>query len=426
MGWLLLTLMLGLIALRVPVAMAMGVGTLVVLFSLAAEVPLTIVPLMLFDGTNSFVLLAIPLFMIAGELINAADIGRRLIRLASSSVGFMRGGLGMATVVVGMILADISGSSVADAAAMGSVLIPEMKRRGYPTGLAAAILSSASSIAIIIPPSITMVMFGFLTNTSVAQLFAGGFAPGILIGISLMITTSIYARRLQLPIEQKFSAVALVRSFWEAAWALTLPVIIIGGILIGVFTPTEAAGVAVVAALVIGMMAYKTLQCSMIPSLLLRAARQTAIVMFIIATSTIMSWYLSHEQIPDQIAASVLSLTDNKFLILLLINGILLVAGCLLHGAPILIMMVPIMHPIAQSLSLDPVHFGLIFTIAIAIGQQTPPVASVLYVACAIAETSMEEVTRYNKYFILAMIIVLLVVDYVPEITLFLPRMLFR
>lgn len=426
MVWVLLVLMLGLITLRLPIAMAMGLATLVVFIGMAGAVPLTIVPLMLFDGTNSFVLLAIPLFMIAGELMNAADIARRLLGLASSLVGFMRGGLGMATVVVGMILADISGSSVADAAAMGTVLIPEMKRRGYPSGLAAAILSSASSIAIIIPPSITMVMFGFLTNTSIAQLFMGGFIPGILIGLSLMIVTHFYARSLQLPIEQTFSVVRLVKSFREAIWALTLPVIIIGGILKGIFTPTEAAGVAVVAALVIGMLVYHTLEWKEIPPLLLRAARQTAIVLFIIATSTIMSWYLSHEQIPDKIAAFVLSLTSNKYLVLLLINVILFIAGCLLHGAPILIMMVPIMMPIAQHLALDPVHFGLIFTISIAIGQQTPPVASVLYIVCAISNTTMEEVTRYNKYFILAMVVVLLFVTYVPEITLFLPRILLR
>lgn len=426
MEWILLVIMLFLIAIRVPVAIAMGVATLVVFLSMAGEVPLTIVPLMLFDGTNSFVLLAIPLFMMAGELMNHADIGRRLINLAISLVGFMRGGLGMVTVVVGMILADISGSSVADAAAMGGVLIPEMKRRGYPPGLAAAILSSSSSIAIIIPPSITMVMFGFLTNTSVAQLFIGGFIPGILIGISLMIVTHFYARRLRLPIEQKFKVVGLARSFWEAIWALTLPVIIIGGILGGIFTPTEAAGVAVAAALVIGTIIYRTLRWSQIPSLFLRSGRQTAVVLFIIATSTIMAWYLSHEQIPDRIAAFVLSLTDNKVTILFLINLILLIAGMFLHGTPILIMMVPIMMPIAQKLLLDPVHFGLIFTISIAIGQQTPPVASVLYVTCAIAKSSMEEITRYNKYFIFAMIAVLFLVTYIPEITLFLPRLIFR
>jgi C4-dicarboxylate transporter DctM subunit len=415
--------LLALVLLGMPIGFALAVvGLLLLLF--AGTVSLDIIPIVLFDGTNSFPLLAIPLFMIAGELMNVCDLSRRLINFAASLIGFVRGALAHITIVTSMFFAEISGSAVADAAALGSVLIPEMKKKNYPAGFAAAVVSCAATMAILIPPSIPMILYGVIAGVDVASMFMAGIIPGILVGISLMIVSYIIARKQNFAAETEFSLKNVWVSFKEAAWALSLPVIILGGILSGIFTATEAAGVAVLAALFVGTVIYRKLEWKNIPEVLLGAAKQTAIVMFIIAASALVGWFLTSEQIPQKLTESILSVTDNKWLILSLLNVLFLIVGMLLHSSAAIIMLIPILMPLVNQVGIDPIHFGIVVTMNLGIGQQTPPVASVLLTTCSVGKVSLMEVLPYLKIFITAMLLVLVLITYIPDISLIIPHIL--
>lgn len=423
MALLALMIMIILVILGIPIALALGISTLLILL-VEGKVPLSIIPVAMFDGANSFPYIAIPLFMVAGELMNKCDLSRRLIAFAGSLVGFIRGGLAHMTVVTSMFFAEISGSAVADAAALGSILIPEMSKRGYPRAFATALVSCAATMAILIPPSIPMILYAVIAGVSANKALMAGFLPGVLTGAVLMLFSYIFARKEGYPVEGKFQIKEVWRTFREAFWALSIPAIILGGILFGIFTATEAASVAVIAALIIGAFIYRKLTWKMLPEILLDAAKQTAVVMLLISTSALLGWYLTNNQIPQKLANAMMSFSQNKMVILAILNILFLIVGMFLHSTAAIIMLVPILMPLINRIGIDPLHFGAIVTMNLGIGQQTPPVASVLITTCSIARISIQEVFKYLKWFLVAMLIVLILVTYIPAISLTIPRLM--
>ncbi|HSF20883.1 MAG TPA: TRAP transporter large permease [Burkholderiales bacterium] len=417
MEWLILGLIVLLTLINVPIGFALSIATIAAILWTDA-VSLSVVPLSLFSGASSFPLLAIPLFILAGGLMETSGISQRLVNLANSLVGFIRGGLAMVTVVATMIQSEISGSSVADAAAIGKVVIPAMEKRGYPRALSAAIVSNAASAAILIPPSIPMIIYAWMAEVSIAKLFFAGFLPGIIAGLSMMGLCYYYARKYNLPKEIKFSVREVGRSTVNAFWALFIPVVIWVGILGGVATATEVAALAVVAALLIGVLIYRELNGRQTLHILRDSVGQTATVMLIVASSAVLGWFLTSEQVPQKFARLILETTDNKILILILLNLFFLVAGMFLHSAAAIILIVPIVLPLVRQIGVDPIHFGIIVTINLGVGQQTPPVATVLFTTAAIAKISFWEVFRVGWPFTLVLVLVTLLVTYVPWISL--------
>jgi tripartite ATP-independent transporter DctM subunit len=425
MDWLLLVLILALTTLGVPIAWGLALTTIVFLVAKGAA-PLTLVPLTLFSGTSSFPLLAVPLFILAGGLMETGGISLRLVNLAHAIVGFVRGGLAMATVVATMIQSEISGSSVADAAAIGKVVIPAMGKRGYPRALSAAIVSNAASAAILIPPSIPMIIYAWMAEVSVGKMFFAGFLPGFFACAAMMGLCYYYARKLDLPREAAFSITRVGRATLEAFWALVIPVVIFGGIFFGVATATEVAALAAVAALVIGLFIYRELGGGDLVTILRDSVSQTATVMMIVACSAVLGWYLTNEQIPQKLARLILDTTHNKYLVLFFLNIFFFIAGMFLHSAAAIILIVPVVMPLVRQLGIDPIHFGIIVTINLGVGQQTPPVATVLFTTSAIAGLPFCDVFKAGWVFTLVLALVTLVVTYVPPMSLFLVDLLFQ
>jgi tripartite ATP-independent transporter DctM subunit len=381
--------------------------------------------IVMFDGSMNFPLIAIPLFILAGAIMNTSGISRRLINFASALVGFVRGGLSMVNIATSMFFAEISGSAVADVAALGSILIPAMKKKGYTGAFAAAVTSSSASLAVIIPPSIPMILYAVMAQTSVVQLFVAGIIPGIIGGFGLMFVSYIYAIRKKLPIEETFNLSNLRRTGKEASLAFVLPVIILGGIFGGFVTATEGAGLAVVAACIIGAV-YRELNFKQFFDATIEGASSTAIVMLLVAASVLIGEFLTIEQVPQTVATSITGFTDNKFVILAILNVFLLIIGLFLHSAAAIIVVVPIVMPLVAAAGIDPVHFGIIVTLNLAIGQQTPPVASVLVTACSVAKADIWEVSKINVMFVAVLFAVLLLVTYVPFVPMGLVEHFYR
>ena len=417
--------LLALIAINVPIAVALGVVATVAMVASSGTAVLPNVGLVMFTGTTSFALIAIPLFILAGAIMNASGISRRLIAFAAALFGFIRGGLAMVSISASLFFAEISGSAVADVAALGSILIPAMKKRGYGTPFAAAVTSSAATLAVIIPPSIPMIIYGVMSGSSVVELFVAGIIPGVLGGVLMMFVAWLYARKHDFPVEDTFQLKRVWQTFREAGWALLLPVIILGGIFGGWVTATEGAGLAVVAAVVIGGLVYKELDWGHLRSAMIEGGMQTAVVMLLVATSALLGEYLTEMQVPQQVAAGILGMTESRWMILALLNGFFLVIGLFLHSAAAIILVVPIVMPLVHAAGIDPVHFGLIVTLNLGIGQQTPPVASVLVTACSVAKADIWEVSKANLRFIAVLVAVLLMVTYVPAIPMSLVRLFY-
>lgn len=422
MEWIILILIIGLVLLKVPIGFALALTASFAM--LIKGINLLTVPLRLFNGADNFPLLAIPLFVLTGSLMNSAGISRRLINFASALVGFIRGGLAMVNIVTSMFFAEISGSAVADAAALGSILIPAMRKKGYPLDFSAAVTSASATCAIIIPPSIPMIIYAVMAETSIVRLFMAGVIPGIMAGGTMMLLSYYFAIKKNWPVEEIFNLKKVWITFKEASWTFLIPFVIIGGIFSGFFTATESAGIAAACALFVGIFIYRELKIRSLPKILLDAGEQTAIVMFIVAGSALLSWVLTNEMIPQRIAAGITAMTQNKYVILLMMNIFFLFAGMFLHSAAAIIMIVPIVMPLVKMVGIDPVHFGLIVTFNLGIGQQTPPVASVLLTTCSVAKVSITEVMRVNIYFICIALIVLFFLTYVPAVSMFLPNLL--
>jgi len=425
----LLLMLVGLIALiliNVPIAVALAFVAVVAMVATGGVDLLPNVALVMYDGSTNFPLLAIPMFILAGAIMNSSGISRRLIAFASALLGFIRGGLAIVNIAASMFFAEISGSAVADVAALGSILIPAMKRKGYPTPFAAAVTSSAATLAVIIPPSIPMILYAVMSDSSVVQLFVAGIIPGIIGGLGMMALSYWFARRYDYPVEEIFQIKRVWQTFKESAWALLLPVIILGGIFGGFVTATEGAGLAVVAALVIGGLIYRELDWRHLHDAIIEGGMQTAIVMLLVASSALVGVYLTEQQVPQKLATAILSWTDNRYAVLALLNVFFLVIGLFLHSAAAIILVVPIVMPLVYAVGIDPVHFGLVVTLNLGIGQQTPPVASVLITACAVAKANIWEVSKVNVFFIGVIAAVLLLVTYVPIIPMSLVELFYR
>ena len=417
--------LLAMIFVNVPIGIALAISGVIGLLMTEGTSALVTVALDMYDGSTKFSLIAIPMFVLAGAIMNAGGITDRLINFVSALIGFVRGGLGMVNIGVSLFFAEISGSAVADVAALGSVLIPQMKRRGYSGALSAAITSSSASLAIIIPPSIPMIIYAVSANTSIEQLFVAGIVPGLLGAAGLMGVAYMFARRYNLPVEEAFNVAQLKRTFMDALPAFSLPVIILGGIFGGFVTATEAAGLAVAAALLVGAW-YRQVDLKRLKSAMLDGGMQTAVVMILVAASVLMGGFLTRAQMPQELAQYMMSLTDNKYVILMILNVFFLVIGFFLHSVAAIILVVPIVVPLIQQVGIDPIHFGLIVTLNLAIGQQTPPVASVLITACSIARTNIWEVSKVNIHFIAVLLAVLLMCTYIPAIPMFLVDVFYR
>ena len=420
-------LLLALVVLGIPIAVALGIVAVVAMLTGPDGVgSLPNTALVMFDGATSFPLIAIPLFILAGAIMNASGISRRLIAFASSMVGFIRGGLSMVTISASLFFAEISGSAVADVAALGSILIPAMKDKGYSKSFAAAVTSSSATLAVIIPPSIPMIIYGVMSGSSIVELFVAGIVPGVLGGGLMMLVAYMLARRHDFPREQAFELKRVWITFKDAGWALTLPLIILGGIFSGWVTATEGAGLAVVASIAIGGLVYRELDWQLLRRAMLEGGQQTAVVMLLVAASALLGDYLTEVRVPQRVAEGIMELTQARWAILLLLNGFFLIIGLFLHSAAAIILVVPIVMPLVQAAGIDPVHFGLIVTLNLGIGQQTPPVASVLVTACSVAKADIWEVSKVNVYFVSVLVAMLLLVTYVPIVPLALVELFYR
>ncbi len=424
MALLMFGLLILLIVSNMPVAFAMGMATIVPLWALS-EVPLIVIPQRIIVSLDSYPMLAIPLFVFAGFLMETGGISEKIIRLASALVGFIRGGLAMVVILATILFSGLSGSSVADTAAIGSVMIPSMTRRRYPKAFATAVVAAAGGMGILIPPCITMIIFGMVADTSVGQLFVAGFLPGFLMGLGLIILTYVVARKRGLPVENVFSARELIDATKSAFLPLLMPIIIMGGILSGVFTATESAAVAVIYGLILTIV-YREISFRELPSILVKAAVTTGIVALLIAMSTAFSWAIAYERIPHMIATFIGDTAGSKIVFLILINILFLITGSFMDGAAAIILLVPILAPIGESLGIHPVHLGIILVANIGIGMITPPVGICLFTACGISGVGITRVFKPLLPFIAMMIAMLLLITYWPTFTLFLPRLFFN
>ncbi|MCR9086050.1 MAG: TRAP transporter large permease [Rhodobacteraceae bacterium] len=413
------------VCLNIPIAVALAVAAILGLLATEGVNSLVTVALDMYNGSTKFSLIAIPMFVLAGAIMNAGGITDRLINFVTALIGFVRGGLAHVNIGVSLFFAEISGSAVADVAAMGSVMIPQMKKRGYTAPFAAAVTSSSASLAIIIPPSIPMILYATSAGTSVEQLFVAGVVPGLLGAAGLMGVAWWFARRYDLPREEAFNFKRLGETFMAALPAFALPIIILGGIFGGFVTATEAAGLAVLAAIAVSLW-YRQVDFRHLRNAMLDGGIQTAVVMVLVAASVVMGGFLTRAQMPQEMAAAILGFTENKWLILLILNFFFLIIGFFLHSAAAIILVVPIVIPLINAAGIDPVHFGLVVTLNLAIGQQTPPVASVLITACAVARANIWEVSKVNIYFIAVLFAVLMMCTYIPSIPLFLVEYFYR
>jgi tripartite ATP-independent transporter DctM subunit len=415
-GLAVILLLLALILIGFPIGFAL-MATAALAMALAG-IDLVTMPIALFSGTKSIVVLAVPLFILMGELMGATTIAQRLIDFSSALVGWMRGGLAHVDVVTNMFMAEMSGSASADAAVLSKLFVPGMERAGYPKNYAAALTSAAATLGIIIPPSIPMVLYGITTNTSIRDLFIAGVVPGFLLGGAFMATCWIFARREGHPVDERFELRRLGATAGGALIPLLVPVLVVGGLIGGIFTATEAAAVGVALALVVGVFLSPNFTLARFYEILVVTARQTAVVMMLVAGSAVLGIFLANEQLPQHIAAGLQVFSESRVLTLLFINVFLLILGMFLQAAAAILVVIPILMPLVQKVGIDPVHFGIIVTLNLGIGQQTPPVATVLLTVCSITGLGVGQVMRYMKWFIVTMLVVLALVTYVPELTL--------
>lgn len=409
----------------VPVAYSIGIATtLTILLNIAFVPGITTVAQRMTTGIDSFALLAIPFFVLAGELMNQGGVANRLIQFAKSLVGSLPGGLAYVNTLAAMLFGAISGSAVAAASAIGSVMTDRMEEEGYPRPFNAALNITASTTGLLIPPSNVLIVYALASGgaASVAALFVAGYLPGILVGLGLMLVAAVIANRKKFPRGERVSIGQVWRDFRRAFFSLLMLVIIVGGIVQGIFTATEAAAVAVLYALILGF-SYRTIHFGNLPSILLNSAKTTAVVMFLICTSMAMSWLFSFESIPQLMTGFLLNTVSSPILIFLLINMTLLVVGTFMDMTPAVLIFTPIFLPVVTELGMDPVHFGIVMVLNLCIGLCTPPVGTILFVGAGVAKISVSEVIRPLMPFLMAMIIMLLVITFFEGISLWLPML---
>ena len=408
-----------------PVVFVLGIAATLTLLILQPHIPITIVAQRMYDGLNSFTIMAIPFFVFAGAIMDAGGISRRIVDFATALVGWIVGSLLMVSVVAATGLAAISGSGSADVAAISAIMQPELRRRRYDIDFSAAVIACAGSLAQIIPPSLMMVVVALVSNLSVGAMFLAGILPGLLTVPGLLLTAYVHARRggPQYRETQPFDLARLGRTFRAALPALGMPVIIIGGIVGGVFTPTEAAAIAVLYGLLIAMLAYRELALRDLPKLILRASALSAAVMTIIGTASIFGWLVASANVPAALAGWIKSVSTEPWTYLLMINVVLMAIGMFMESLAAILILVPVLMPIAIDFGIDPVHFGLVVVMNFAIGMVTPPYGITLFVASSIAERNIVQVSRRIFWPWLMMTLILVLVTYVPDIPLLLPRL---
>lgn len=423
---LLLFLLVAFLALSVPIGISLGISTAITMY-FTSSVPLTMIAQTAFTGIDSFPLLAIPFFMLAGSLMGYGGISKRIVGFAECLVGFLIGGLAMVTVLACMFFAAISGSGPATVSAIGSFMIPAMKEKNYGGPFAAALSAAAGSIGVIIPPSIPFVIYGVVSGASVAEMFLAGVIPGIIIGISLMVVSFFTAKKRGYPcsdVPRTFSH--LYKTFKDAIWALLVPVIILGGIYGGIFTPTEAAVVGVVYAIVVGKFIYKELDYTTTREAFKDAIIVNGATSFMLGLSMAFATYLTMEEIPVRVGTWIIGVSSSKYVILLLINLMFLAVGCFVDNISSMIILTPIFLPVVQKLGLDPVHFGLFMTVALAIGFITPPYGANLFVASAVSGERIDSISKEAIPMVGVMIICLMFFTYVPHFSMSLVNLLIR
>ena len=421
-GLIMFGILIVLFIIKVPIGYALIISSIPAI--LLSGMPLDIIPKRLFTACDSFAFMAVPFFILAGTLMSQGGISERLIAFANSLIGRFSGGLGLVSVVACMFFAAISGSSAATTAAIGGIMIPEMEKRGYARDFSAAINASGGTIGVIIPPSIPFVTYGILTGASVSTLFIAGFGPGICMGLALMLVIYFISKRNGYREDNKAGFREILRSFLRAVLAILMPVIVLGGIYSGKFTPTEAAVVAVVYGLVVGVFVYRNINFKSLVNILKDASVSTAQILLLICAANLFGYVLTFNRIPDMVASFVLGISTNKLVILLLIDVLLLIVGTFMDTVAALIILVPIFFPVIQQLGVNPVHFGMIICVGLAIGMITPPFGCCLFVACGVADISLEAITKKVIPFIIVLVVVLLLVTYVEPVSLFLPKLL--
>ncbi|MFB0709623.1 TRAP transporter large permease [Buttiauxella noackiae] len=413
-----------LLAIGVPVAFAVGLSAIA--GALWIDLPLEALMIQITSGVNKFTLLAIPFFILAGAIMAEGGIARRLVNFAYVFVGFIRGGLSLVNIVASTFFGAISGSSVADTASIGTVMIPEMEKKGYPRAYAAAVTASGSVQAILVPPSHNSVIYSLAAGgtVSIATLFIAGIVPGLLLGLSLMLMCLFFAHRRGYPKGERIPMKQAFKILLDACWGLMTVFIILGGILSGVFTATESAAVACLWAFFVTMFIYRDYKWNELPKLMFRTVKTVTIVMILIGFAASFGAVMTYMQLPARITEFFTSISDNKYVILIYINIMLLLIGTLMDMAPIILILTPVLLPVTNALGIDPVHFGMIMMVNLGIGLITPPVGSVLFVASAVSKQKIEEVVKSMLPFYAVLVLVLLLVTYVPAISLWLPRIM--
>lgn len=409
--------LLGTMALGMPIAFALLLSGVALMYFLGIF-DSQIIAQNLISGADNFPLMAIPFFMLAGELMNAGGLSQRIVKMAMSMVGHIRGGLGYVAIIASVLFASLSGSAVADTAALGAILIPMMVKSGYDVNRSSGLIASGGIIAPIIPPSIGFIIFGVTSGVSITKLFMAGIVPGVLLGVGLCVTWAIVAHKDQVTVQPRKSMKEILISVRNGFWALLLPLIIIGGLRGGIFTPTEAAVVAAAYALFVGLVVYRELKLSELFHVLVRAAKMTSVVMFLVAAALVSSWLITVANLPEQVITLLDPLLDHPLLLLLMINLLVIIIGTAMDMTPTILILTPVLMPLIEKAGIDPVYFGVLFILNNAIGLLTPPVGTVLNVVCGVSKISMEDIMKGIWPFLLVEVVVLILLILFPDLVL--------
>lgn len=411
--------------LGVPIAFSLGLSSMLVILG-NGHVPAMVVAQKLFAGVNSFSLMAIPFFMLSGEIMEAGGISEKLVEIAKAFLGHITGGIGLVDVGTSALFAGVSGSAAADTAAVGAMLIPSMLKEGYPPGLASCIQATAGSLGPVIPPSMTMIIYCAATNLSIGACFLAGVFPGIVIAVCTAVVTFFYARKFGIKGGRRYTWKEKGKALIDGIWAIVMPLIIIGGIVSGVFTPTESGAIACIYALIISLFVYRKMKITQLPGILLRAASMTDMVLLIVAAASIFSWLVAFEKFPTKIVNFLVGMTDNKYVIMILLIIFLLFVGMFIETLSATIIVAPILMPVAAKYGIDDIQFALIMIITLVYAAVTPPVGSGLFITMGIANAKMKEVLRYLPAYLAAVVVSLLFFIFFPDVCLFLPRLFFK